>query len=78
MTIGIIKMHNNFFDIIELIPISDKIKHQYSAKINKWIHEIQLECTTNDVDINNKDIAESIAMLIRNDIRNINRKEHKC
>lgn len=78
MTIGIIKMHNNFFDIIELIPISDTIKHQYSTKINKWIHEIQLECTTNDVDINNKDIAESIAMLIRNDIRNINRKEHKC
>lgn len=78
MTIGTIKMHNNFFDIIELIPISDTIKHQYSTKINKWIHEIQLECTTNDVDVNNRDIAESIAMLIRNDIRNINRKEHKC
>ncbi len=78
MTTGIIKMHNKFFDIIELIPISDSIKHQYSSKINKWIHEIQLECATNDVEINNENIADSIATWIRQDIRNTNRKEHKC
>ena len=71
-------MHNKFFDIIELIPISDTIKHQYATKINKWIHEIQLESATNDVEINDENIAESIATWIRQDIRNINRKEHKC